>query len=108
MKITFIHAGEYKNEYKNVVITEEDVEDKKIFDVFEGNAKSYIKAGHAVLAEKIEKEELPETDIEKMNVKQLEEFAAGVEPIIDLSEAKNKAEKLEVIKAELEARELDK
>ena len=98
MKVIFEKSGTYKNEYVNIVITEKDVKDKKVFNVFEGNAMSYIKKGLAVLSEEIKKDETFETDIDKMTVDELKEYAKGKE--IDLGEATKKADILEAIKTE--------
>lgn len=110
MKIIFLKAGEYRNDDKTIAVSDKDIEGEKVFIVCEKNAMSFIKAGLACLETEIKADDPPfdddkETDLDKMTVPQLEEFAAAAEPVIDLSEAKNKAEKLEAIKAELEARE---
>jgi len=112
MKIIFSKPGEYKNDDKNIIVTENHVEDEKVFNIVEKNAMSYIKAGLADLEKEIKADDPPfdddnETDLDKMTVPQLEEFAAAQEPVIDLSEAKNKAEKLEAIKAEFEVRKTE-
>ena len=96
MKVIFEKSGTYKNEYVNIVITEKDVKDKKVFNVFEGNAMSYIKKGLAVLSEEIKKDETFETDIDKMTVDELKEYAK--ENDIDLGEVTKKADILEAIK----------
>ena len=110
MNIVFLKTGEYKNDDRNVIITAENVEKEKMFSVVEKNAIPYVKKGIAKLAEEIRADEHGADedfgiDLNKMTVTQLEEYADDCVPLIDLSEAKNKAEKLEVIKAELEARE---
>ena len=111
MNIFFTKAGKYKNDNSTLEIKESDVVSEKMFSVVEGNARSFIKAGLAKLAEKLEKDrekpdfdDDPGTDIDKMTVPQLKAFADGLEPIIDLGDAKTKAEKLEIIRTEIDIR----
>lgn len=107
MDIIFVKPGEYKNDDKNIIVTDKDVKKGKVFPVVEKNYVSYVKKGLAVLAKEIKADEPKKelgTDINNMTVPQLEEFAASLEPVIDISEAKNKAEKLEIISTEIDIR----
>ena len=101
MNLIFDKAGQYKNDFKVMEVTEDHVKAGTVFKVDESNGTDYVKVKCAHVAD--EPEEV-ETAIDKMTVAQLDEFAAGLEPVIDLSEVKNKVEKLAAIKAELEIR----
>jgi len=113
MQIIFDKAGKRMNNFHILSVTESQVEDGAVFEVDEKNARDYIKAKKAHEYKEPVKPEPPKdtgdgeelgTDIDKMTVPQLEEFAASVEPVIDISEAKNKAEKLEIISTEIAVR----
>ena len=105
MKLIFDKAGKYMNDYQVMEVTEDHVKAGTVFRVDEANGTDYVRVKKAHIYEEPKKE--AETDIEKMTVAELEKFATDQIPVIDLSEAKNKAEKLEVIKAEIEARKSD-
>ncbi len=105
MKLIFDKAGQYKNDFKVMEVTEDHVKAETVFKVDEANGTDYVRVKKAHVYKEPEKE--AETDIEKMTVAELDKFAADQIPVIDLSEAKNKAEKLEAIKAEIELRKSD-
>lgn len=101
MNLIFDKAGQYKNDFKVMEVTEDHVKAGTVFRVDESNGTDYVRVKKAHVFKEPEE---AETDIEKMTVAELEKFAGDLEPVIDLSEAKNKAEKLEAIKAEIEVR----
>lgn len=106
MQIVFLTAGKRMANNKILEVTAEQVKKEIVFSVDEANARDYIKAKKAVEVKEEEVKE-PETNIDKMTVAELDNFAAGLEPIIDISEAKNKAEKLLIIKSEIEIRKAE-
>ena len=104
MNLIFDKAGKYMNDFKVMEVTEDHVKAGTVFRVDEANGTDYVRVKKAHVFKEPEK---AETDIEKMTVAELEKFAADQIPVIDLGEAKNKAEKLDAIKAEIEARKSD-
>ena len=100
MLIIFKSDGEYKNDDVNVIISKKDVESEKEFNIFEKNAKSYIRAGLATLAEEIKEQEQPSApttleDVNTMSVPELKAYAEKEK--IDLGEATKKDDILEAV-----------
>lgn len=99
MKVTFTKHGKYKSGVSVVVVSEDDVKAGKVFNIFDSNAIEFIDAGSA---EKYSEVKPPETDdfeedMSKWTVKELTEFAAGHDPVIDLGDAKKKDDILAII-----------
>ena len=108
MDIIFVKVGEYKNDDRNIVVTDEDVKKRKVFPVVEKNYVSYVKKGLAVLAKEIKADE-PEDDgdLSKLTIPKLKEYCENHDPIIDLGDIKKKDDILEAIKKAHEPIDLD-
>ena len=105
MQLVFDKAGKYMNDFKVMEVTPDHVKVETIFKVDEANGTDYVRVKKAHVFKEPEKAD--ETDIDKMTVAELEKFAVDQIPVIELGDAKNKAEKLDVIKAEIVARKSD-
>lgn len=108
MLIIFKNPGEYKNDDINAIVLKEDVKSEKVFTFCEKNAKSYIRAGHAELAEEIKEQKKPPApitldDVNKMTLPELRAHAHKND--IELGDATVKAEILEVIVKTFEKKE---
>ncbi len=116
MKIVFLSPGKYKSEIKVVKVSSKDVNDETVFDICTDNALNFIRAGKAFEDGKPKPAKEPnpddfkesdpvdpETDLDKLKLDELLDFAKLKE--IDLGENKLKADVLEAIKKALEAAE---
>jgi hypothetical protein len=114
MQIIFDKPGKRMNNFRILVVTEEHVEDGAVFEVDEKNARDYIKAGKAHEFKEEQKPEPPPeetgdddygTDIDKMTIPQLREYAKNRDPEIDLGDLKKKDDILEAVKKFIEENE---